>query len=33
VNATGGFTPSLPSVATGNFIFADLVNFAGVIRP
>lgn len=33
LNLPGGFTPSLPSAASGDFTFADLVNFAGVTKP
>ena len=33
LNLSGGFTPSLPSAAAGDFTFADLVNFSGVTTP
>ena len=33
VNAAPAFAPSLPSVAVGDFTFADLVKFAGVTNP
>jgi hypothetical protein len=33
LNVPGGFTPSLPGAAAGDFTFADLVNFAGVTQP
>jgi hypothetical protein len=33
VNATGGFTPMLPSATPGDFTVADLVTFAGVTQP
>src|SRR5215207_3661872 len=33
LNATGGFTPMLPSALPGDFTVADLVNFAGVTQP
>jgi hypothetical protein len=33
LNVSGGFTPSLPSASTGDFTFADLVNFSGVTKP
>ena len=33
LNLSGGFTPSLPSAAVGDFTFADLVNFSGVTTP
>lgn len=31
LNVPGGFTPVLPSVTAGDFTFADLVRFAGVL--
>lgn len=33
LNAAGGFAPILPSVVSGDFGVADLVNFAGVTHP
>jgi hypothetical protein len=33
LNVGGGFTPFLPSVAPGDFTFADLAIFAGVTQP
>lgn len=33
LNASGGFTPMLPSSTPGNFTVADLVTFAGVTQP
>ncbi|HEV2864117.1 MAG TPA: heme peroxidase family protein [Pyrinomonadaceae bacterium] len=33
LNASGGFTPMLPSSTPGDFTVADLVNFAGVTKP
>lgn len=33
LNVSGGFLPMLPSVAPGNFTFADLLIFAGVTQP
>jgi hypothetical protein len=33
LNASGGFTPFLPSATPGDFTFADLVVFAGVTQP
>ncbi len=33
LNASGGFTPMLPSATPGDFTVADLVNFAGVTQP
>jgi hypothetical protein len=33
LNASGGFTPMLPSAAPNDFTVADLVNFAGVTQP
>lgn len=33
LNASGGFTPMLPSMTAGTFTFADLVIFAGVTQP
>jgi hypothetical protein len=33
LNVPGGFTPSLPSAAAGDFTIADLVTFAGVTQP
>ena len=33
LNASGGFTPMLPSAVPGNFTVADLVTFAGVTQP
>lgn len=33
LNASGGFTPILPSAAPGDFTVADLVAFAGVAKP
>ncbi|HEY0006480.1 MAG TPA: heme peroxidase family protein [Pyrinomonadaceae bacterium] len=33
LNASGGFTPMLPSTTPGDFTVADLVTFAGVTHP
>jgi hypothetical protein len=33
LNASGGFSPMLPSATPGDFTVADLVNFAGVTEP
>lgn len=33
LNASGGFSPMLPSSTAGDFTFADLVKFAGVAQP
>jgi hypothetical protein len=33
LNASGGFAPTLPSAAAGDFTVADLVTFAGVTHP
>ncbi len=33
LNVPGGFTPILPSLAAGDFTFADLAIFAGVTQP
>jgi hypothetical protein len=33
LNASGAFTPMLPSAAPGDFTVADLLNFAGVTQP
>ena len=33
LNASGGFTPILPSATPGNFTVADLIAFAGVTQP
>ena len=33
INVAGGFAPMLPSAVSGDFTFADLVNFAGVTQP
>ncbi len=33
LNASGGFTPMLPSATPNDFTVADLVNFAGVTQP
>ena len=33
LNVSGGFTPFLPSVVSGDFTLADLVIFAGVTQP
>ena len=33
LNAAGGFTPFLPAATPGTFTFADLVKFAGVVKP
>jgi len=33
LNASGGFTPMLPSATPGNFTVADLLTFAGVHQP
>ena len=33
LNASGGFTPMLPSSTPGDFTVADLLNFAGVTKP
>jgi hypothetical protein len=33
LNATGGFTPMLPSASVGDFTVADLMVFAGVTQP
>lgn len=33
LNASGGFTPILPSAVPGTFTVADLVTFAGVTQP
>jgi hypothetical protein len=33
LNASGGFTPILPSTTAGDFTVSDLVTFAGVTHP
>lgn len=33
LNVSGGFTPSLPSISSGNFTLADIINFSGVNMP